>query len=89
MRDLARLFLDDNAAARGGRGTQTFARGYMTAWNGTTRENTVTLDTATFENLAVVAPLDQYAASAFMLLAFPGNGANPIVLGRLYLSPAP
>lgn len=75
MSDLTRLFLPPTAGA----GTQLFTSAVMTAWNGTTKANTVTNGVVTYTNLPVI----NAAGLAVGLVLLANTPAGPIVLGNL------
>lgn len=73
--DLARFLLGSPDG-----GTLPFYGGYMTAWNPTTRENTVSGGAQEFTNLPCINPT-LLAVGPVLLLDTP---AAPIILGRIY-----
>lgn len=60
--------------------------GFLSAWNGTTGENTVTISgTQTFTDLAIICDPAQLATNVrVLLLRTPGA---PVILGRLRVPP--
>lgn len=82
---LSGLFLDDGQVGRA-RGSQTFVRGFLSAWNTTTGENTVTVDVVTYTNCPFLTPND-HAAGNPVLLAVPPGGGLPIIIGRFRIPP--
>lgn len=75
MSDLTRLFLPPAT----GVGTQLFTSAIMTAWDGTTKANTITNGVVTYTNLPVI----NAAALTTGLVLLANTAAGPIVLGNL------
>jgi hypothetical protein len=76
--DLAQLLL---SASGSGQAVQVLP-GYVTAWNGTTRENTVSAGATEYANLPSMFP-GELAIGPVVLIKI--GDAAPFILGRIYL----